>query len=56
MNVNYVLGVGRNRSSPLAGIVEETSPGAAGDYHTTYYPAPIFMSNLKYVIQGEQEG
>lgn len=48
-------GVGRNLSSPLTEIVETGSPGAGGDYHTTYYPAPIFLSTWNYVILGKQE-
>jgi hypothetical protein len=26
-----------------------------GDYHTTYYPAPIFLSTWNYVVSGEQK-
>ncbi|XP_046653529.1 sulfoquinovosidase-like isoform X2 [Daphnia pulicaria] len=48
-------GVGRNLSSPLTQIVESGSPGAGGDYHTTYYPAPIFLSTWNYVISGKQK-
>ena len=50
----YCRGVGRNRSDALAGIVEIAIPGAGGDYHTTYYPIPMFVSLKKYAVQGYQ--
>lgn len=48
-------GVGRNLSSSLTQIVERGSPGAGGDYHTTYYPVPMFLSTWNYVVTGKQE-
>lgn len=48
-------GVGRNRSSPLTEIVEVASPGAGGDYHTTYYPIPMFISHRIYAVQSNHK-
>jgi hypothetical protein len=38
----------------LAGIVEIAIPDAGGDYHTTNYPIPMFVSLRKYAVQGYQ--
>jgi alpha-glucosidase len=41
-------GIGRDEGSFVSQTVNLTNPGAAGDYHTSYYPIPLFLSTRKY--------
>lgn len=43
-------GFGRNKSSLLTQIIDELY-GAGGDYHTTYWPQPSFLSSRKYYFE-----
>ncbi|MFA9397023.1 MAG: alpha-glucosidase, partial [Clostridiaceae bacterium] len=40
-------GVGRNKKDPIK-IVADLVDKAGGDYHTTFYPEPTFVSSSKY--------
>ena len=40
-------GIGRDDSF-IADAANITSPGSAGDYHTTYWPQASFLSTRKY--------
>ena len=45
-------GFGRNKSSTLTKLVDLGSKGqAGGDYHTTYWPQPSFLSSRKYYFE-----
>ena len=43
-------GVGRNKSSSLTQIMDATS-NAGGDFHTTYWPQPSFISSRKFYFE-----
>lgn len=45
-------GVGRDRAS-LAAYYADLHAGAGGDYHTTYYPQPTFLSSRRYACHVE---
>ena len=47
----YFVGVGRDKRHPVTWLVDMFSPGAGGDYHTTYYPQPTYVSSRS--VQGQ---
>ena len=42
-------GVGRNKATEITRLADELD-GSGGDYHTTFYPQPSFMSSKMYFI------
>ena len=48
-------GVGRNKSSEVTQVMDELYQGG-GDYHTTYWPQPSYLSSRKYYIQSTFRG
>ena len=43
-------GVGRDKSSLMTFKADTQAGGAGGDYHTTYYGEPTFISNRGYMV------
>lgn len=57
---NYPLwtgeqGVGRNKATEITQIADKLDR-AGGDYHTTFYPQPTFVSSRKYFLHAETDG
>ena len=48
-------GVGRNKSD-IVTIVMDALYHGGGDYHTTYWPQPSYLSSRKYYIQSTFQG
>ena len=48
-------GVGRNKSSDVTQVMDELYQGG-GDYHTTYWPQPSYLSSRKYYIESTYQG
>ncbi len=48
-------GVGRNKSTAITQIADK-SDRAGGDYHTTFYPQPTFVSTRGYFLHAETYG
>jgi len=44
-------GFGRDPNKPLYGAIEAVLPGVGGDYHTTYWPQPTFLSSERYYFE-----
>ena len=42
-------GVGRNKATEITRLADELD-GSGGDYHTTFYPQPTFMSSQMYFV------
>ena len=42
-------GVGRNKATEITRLADEQD-GSGGDYHTTFYPQPTFMSSKMYFV------
>ncbi len=40
--------MGRDKRYPLTGIMDAFADGAGGDYHTTYFPQPTFISSRRF--------
>ena len=45
-------GVGRNKNTEITRLADETD-GGGGDYHTTFFPQPTFISSRKYFFHLE---
>ena len=45
-------GVGRNKHTEITRLADETD-GGGGDYHTTFFPQPTFVSSRKYFFHLE---
>lgn len=45
-------GVGRNKQTEITRLADETD-GGGGDYHTTFFPQPTFVSSRKYFFHLE---
>ncbi len=57
---NYPLwtgeqGVGRNKATEITQIADKLDR-AGGDYHTTFYPQPTFVSSRNYFMHAETDG
>lgn len=48
-------GVGRNKSDFITQIMDQLYHGG-GDYHTTYWPQPSYLSSRKYYIESTFAG
>ena len=48
-------GVGRNKETEITKIADETDR-AGGDYHTTFYPQPTFVSSRSYFLHADSDG
>ena len=48
-------GVGRNKATAITRLAD-ASDGGGGDYHTTYYPQPTFLSSRMYGAHWETYG
>jgi alpha-glucosidase len=48
-------GVGRNKKTPITQIADKQDR-AGGDYHTTFYPQPTFVSSRAYFLHAETYG
>lgn len=46
-------GVGRNKSTLITFESDLMGGGAGGDYHTTYYGEPTFISDRGYLVHSE---
>lgn len=47
-------GVGRNKNTKITQIADELDR-AGGDYHTTFYPQPTFVSSRKYFLHADTD-
>ncbi|HPY12413.1 MAG TPA: alpha-glucosidase [Sphaerochaeta sp.] len=48
-------GVGRNKNTAITKIADELDR-AGGDYHTTFYPQPTFISSRGYFLHSDSDG